>query len=72
LELHKKMILLFIWKINKQEELRTIWKQEIPGFRIYYKNWCVWSVSGDWGDRTAVKVPSYTKEFKTLHSKTMS
>jgi hypothetical protein len=24
LELHKKMILLFIWKINKQEELRTI------------------------------------------------
>lgn len=32
-----KMILPFIWKINRQDEPRTVWKQEIPGFRTYYK-----------------------------------
>lgn len=51
-----KIILPFIWKINRQEELRTLWKQEILSLRTYYKNWggkrCVFCVRRP-GNRTA-------------------
>lgn len=51
-----KMSLPFIWKINRHEECRTIWKREILSLRTYYKNWgekrCVFSIRRP-GNRTA-------------------
>lgn len=64
-----KMILPFIWKINRQEEPRTMWKQEIPGFRIYQKNCGRGSVPGVRmrGERGSQpgKIPWYVKELNT-------
>lgn len=51
----RKMSLPFIWKINRHEERRTIWKREILSLRTYYKNWgekrCVFSIRRP-GNRT--------------------
>lgn len=63
-----KMTVPFVWQINRQEELRTIWKQEIPGL-AHSKNWgekvCLWckNKATKGIDRSQVgKVPQCVKE----------
>lgn len=62
-----KMTLPFIWKINREEELRMIWKQEILSLRTYDSNWgekvCLWrkDTRGYNGSQPG-EVPQYVKK----------